>query len=295
LITENANLAIQTLTTLVTDAIESTRCLELEENYEQKKTEALAEVVNQLEAWRDAQNGSDIASVVKREAVNVIIANDGKLIKELFDEMEKSIQSSKPGDTIDDILNNAEEKAIGEISKLGGEIMTKIEDIRVRIQNQINKSCDEVVKFKTEGINSVKNALASNAEDLKKNLNNAIDGCLDDICGADGEGGDEGVSTAGLCSFAYSDYLRLFTLIGLYVNEEKVVLRIGDVIQANLINGPAKKSGYQLKLAATYVKVSAEVQVKPTFLALPLFANVENNPNTDTGWYTINYSGMAGY
>lgn len=295
LITENANLAIQTLTTLVTDAIESTRCLSLEETYEQKKEEALGKAIDELKIWRDAQTGSDIASVVKREAVNVIIANDGKLVKELFAQMETSIQSSKPGDTIDNILNNAEEKAIGEISKLGGEIMTKIEDIRVRIQNQINKSCDEVIKFKTEGIDSVKNALASNAEDLKKNLNDAIDGCLDDICGSDGAGGDEGVSTAGLCSFAYSDYLRLFTLIGLYVNEEKVVLRIGDVIQANLINGPTKKNGYQLKMAATYVKVSAEVQVKPTFLALPLFADVENNPNTDTGWYTIKYNGMAGY
>lgn len=294
LIEENANLAIQTLTTLVNDAIESTRCLELNETYEAKKEEAIDKAIDELKNWRDGISGDDIASTVKREAVNIIIAEDGKLVRELFTEMEKAAQSSKPGDVVTNVMNVTEE-GMGKITELGGDIMTKIKEVRTLITYKIEGSCEKVKTFKDAGIKRVEDALASGAENLKENLNNAIDSCLTDICGPDGTGGDEGVGTAGLCSFAYSDYLRLFTLIGLITNEEKVVLRIGDVIQANLAQCTNKGSGYQLQNAATYIEVSADIQVKPIFLALPLFAEVENNPNTDASWYTIEYNGKAGY
>lgn len=297
LITENANLAIQTLTTFVTDAIEATRCLELEETYEQKKAEAIAGITAKLENWRDAQTGSDVASIVKREAVNVILSNQGALIEELFETMEASVQNTAPGEEIAGILA-VEEEAMGELSEVSGAIMSKIKQIRQQITYKITNTCTEVKNFKTQSISKVKGALNSGAENVKENLNSAINDCLDELCGTDGAGGDTGVGTASLCSFAYSDYLRLFTLIGLYANEEMVVLRIGDVIQTNMakcIKKGDNASSYQLQSAAAYVKVSTKVQVKPTFLALPLFADLENNPVTDTSWYTISYDGMAGY
>ena len=43
------------------------------------------------------------------------------------------------------------------------------------------------------------------------------------------------------------------------------------------------------------LKKSATVQVKPVMLALPLFADVQNNPKTNTDWYTIEYKDIRGY
>lgn len=40
---------------------------------------------------------------------------------------------------------------------------------------------------------------------------------------------------------------------------------------------------------------SVEIQVRPLLLPLPIFAGVENNPSTDSKWYTITYEGIKGY
>ena len=52
---------------------------------------------------------------------------------------------------------------------------------------------------------------------------------------------------------------------------------------------------YRLSNSAVYVEIKATIQVKPTLLALPLFADVEGNPITDQNWYTINYKSTKGY
>lgn len=56
-----------------------------------------------------------------------------------------------------------------------------------------------------------------------------------------------------------------------------------------------KGDGYKLSDAAAYVEISAKIQVKPTLLALPIFADVHKNPLDNTNWYTIDYKGIAGY
>ena len=72
------------------------------------------------------------------------------------------------------------------------------------------------------------------------------------------------------------------------------MLRTTDAIQCNmqLVNSD---DSYRLKDAVAYVEVNATVQVKPLFLALPLFADVESNPKDDSNWYTIKYKGIKGY
>lgn len=88
--------------------------------------------------------------------------------------------------------------------------------------------------------------------------------------------------------------MRLFLMIGLYTNEEAILLRTGDAIQANV----AKQGGgedYALSKSATYVELSVDIQVKPLLLPLPIFAGVENNPATDSNWYSITYEGIKGY
>ena len=60
----------------------------------------------------------------------------------------------------------------------------------------------------------------------------------------------------------------------------------------------SKKTGntnYRLANSAAYVEISATIQVKPTLLALPLFADVEGNPSTNQNWYTFEYKSIKGY
>ena len=92
--------------------------------------------------------------------------------------------------------------------------------------------------------------------------------------------------------FYYSDYLKLFVLIGLYTNEETIILRCADAIQSNM---NLKNDGYDITKASTYVNVTADIQIKPLLLALPLFSDVENNPATNQRCYVFQEKITKGY
>ncbi len=65
------------------------------------------------------------------------------------------------------------------------------------------------------------------------------------------------------------------------------------VVPANMVH--TGSTGFELQNSAAYVKLTATIQVKPTLLALPIFADVESNPVDNSNWYTITYTGIAGY
>lgn len=290
IITENAEVAIQQLTTLINTAVENTKFLNDGESYEAKKSEMKQWVKTRLQEWGNQQTGSDIASMVKREAVNIIVDNSDGFIDGLFNTVENSMQSSmQSDDAISAILAGTKNDAGTGVDKLGGTVMQCIEKIRNKISGQIKKEEGKVNEFISKQVDKVKKSVADGAESLKSTLNEQIGGMF----GTDTGDGSTGV--AALCSFSYSDYLRLFVLIGLYANEEKVVLRTADVIQINMAKCITNNDGYKLSNSAAYVKITAEIQVKPTLLALPLFADVKKNPIDNTKWYTITYSGISGY
>ncbi len=106
------------------------------------------------------------------------------------------------------------------------------------------------------------------------------------------------VETGGMSSmitFQYSDYLRLFLIIGMYTAESSVILRTADVVQVNMAQKLTEKEDYVLKSSAVYVEIDATVVVKPTLIGLPLFADVKDNPKDNSNWYTINYKNIKGY
>lgn len=290
IIKENAEVAIQQLTTLINTAVQNTTFLEAGEEYTTKKTEMKQWVKINLQEWGNQQTGSDIASMVKREAVNLVVNNSDKFIDELFDVVETNVSKSEAGTNIEAILSGKTTFTAGTgIDKLGGEIMECIEEIRTKISDMIQNGAGEVNRFIKEQVDKVKESVEEGADSLKTTLNSQID----TMFGTDA--GDGGTGVASLCSFSYSDYLRLFVLIGLYTNEEHIILRTADVIQTNMAKCITKKDTYVLSDAAVYVKLAAEIQVKPTLLALPIFANVKRNPIDNTNWYTITYSGISGY
>ncbi len=288
IITENANLAIQELTTLINTAIENTRILNPNETYEQKKADMKNWVKQEIKKWGDQQTGSDLPAVVKREAANLIANNSGTYIDGLFDVMESNVQKTQVGTVLGQV-SSATAQAGSNLEDVGGLVMEYISTIRKQITGSIVNSSDKVKQVKKQAVDKVRESMNGGADKLKDTLSSEID----KICGTSATG-DKATGVASLCSFTYSDYLRLFLLIALYTSEENVILRTADVIQVNMAKVENKKS-YSLTKSIAYVEITAEVLVKPTFLALPLFAGVQKNPKDDTAWYTVTYTGIAGY
>ena len=140
-------------------------------------------------------------------------------------------------------------------------------------------------------MHELEESIRGGAGKIKETLNKQIDGVFGSGAGTNST---DSTGMASLLSFSYSDYLRLFLMIGLYQNESAILLRTGDVIQANMRQKPENKD-FQLSKSATYLDFYAKVQVKHTLLALPLFAQVEKNPVEESGWYTIEYEATKGY
>ncbi len=302
-ITENANQAIQYLTTLANTAIEEAFCALDSVDLEKKIADAKASVREKMRDWGAQFTGDDIASTVKREAVNVILDKGGNIIDRLIDELRRQkMAPAKPDDREKDINNiipkiedlSTEEAAKNAVDQLGGQAMNLITELRNVVVNQVGKAGGAVSKLKDELTVKIRDSIARGGDDLK----DTVGGFIDNL-GGSGDGGfaDEdaaGSGAAAFFSFAYSDYIEMFLLIKMFTNEEKVLLRMADVIQVNMAecNG---KSGYTLSNSVVYVKLHADIQVKPTLIAAPIFADIAENPAGNANWYSFSYDGYAGY
>jgi len=292
-ITENAEVAIQQLTTYINTAVENTMCLDAGETYETKKAEMIEWVKQELTTWGSQFTGDDLVSIVKREAVNVIVSNSDMCINELFNLVEKSITDSEYGKSIDSILDGS--LTDGAIDRLGGTVMQQIELIRGKISSSVNSVTSKVSEYKDKVFDDISNSVNNGADELKNTINGHIDGIFGGGENSIGNQNGNATGAAAFFSFSYSDYLRLFLLIGTFANEEKILLRTADLIQVNMAKCISSDENYLLSNSAAYVAIDANIQVKPTLLALPIFSKVEKNPITKTKWYTIEYSGIAGY
>lgn len=269
LIARHANTAIQKLTTLATNAIE--------EHALDPATDMVTYVSTGLDKWlaeeAAASGGSDIGYTVKNEAVNIIKSS---FISTVLEELQKA------GDA-----------ATGAIEDVANSISDTIADLRDQILQKINNSCDAVKNYKSEMLDSLKDSMNNGAQSLKDTLNSQIDGIFGSGSGGSANSTDN-TGLSSLISFSYSDYLRLFLMIGLYTNEEGILLRTADAIQANMVIA-SQNDKYKLADSAAYVQVSCNVKVKPLMIALPLFADIEGNPKDNANWYTFEYNEIKGY
>lgn len=289
--------------------------------------EKVALVVEKLNAWLETQSGDQPAIYeVKKLAVDYLTANDGAIISELFGKIAEqscadpdSQEEGGPGinnilyDYVDDIAQDIEDE-VTDLIEEGGSALSA-----------------EVDKLESE----LKEAAAKGAEELKAKLKEQIGSAFDSVPTADGSSSaatDNAVCS--LLSWAYSDYLRIFVVIGLLANEEAMILRMADMIELNMQNknneyalviteetttktvttsrffGLYKKTktetvteevenvnkkAFSLENSHTYLSIHATMEVKPLFLALPFMAPTVENEMAGVNWYEIEYSGMLGY
>lgn len=272
LIERHANTAIQKLTTLVNNAIE--------EYAVNPSIDKVNYVSAALDNWLEEEGSgvdksTDISYIVKSQAVSYIKQN--------------SIQS------VITAIEEAGKNAQGNVNDIAEELNSVLSNVRTHITQEVKKAGSKVSEYKTQMINEVKESMNEGASKLKETLNSKIDGIFGNTdAGVNLSKDTDNTGVASLLSFSYSDYLRLFLLIGLYTNEKGVILRTADAIQVNMAKQP-NRSDFKMSKASMYVELSATVQVKPTLLALPLFADVQGNPKDNTNWYTIEYKNIKGY
>lgn len=269
LIGRHAETALQKFTQLATESFKQVAI--------DPTTKQADYISTQLDNWlaEEGKNSdsNDIGFIVKKEAVKIIKENGIQLV---LDEMKK--------------VQNDYQAAVDNLSST---LTDQLAKLRKLIKEKVSQGVDAVEKYKTKMLDEVKSSMSQGADKLKETINSKLDG----IFPSSGGTGDNLKSTdqtglSSLLSFGYKDYLRLFLMIALYTDESGTMARTADVIQVNM---DMKNSGYQLKQSAAYVELHAEIQVKPTLLPLPLFADVKGNPANNAVWYTISYDDVRGY
>lgn len=268
------------------------------------------EVKTALNTWLQNQSGEDpVALEVKTLAVNYLLENGGQQIQDIFNTIDAQ---SKPG-----ALTTVLETKLQEIQSV----------IQIKVDGLLNQAGSKLNEMRTNLTNKLKDAASEGAEKLKETLSNEISGAFGVVPtnnGAKASSTNSAVSS--LLSWTYSDYLRIFVVVGLFTNEELMLLRIADMIELNMQKknneyavitttetvttsrffGLWKKTeekevssvnseAFSLSKSYTYLSIHATLQVKPLMMTLPFMADTVENQLTGTNWYEIEYSGTLGY
>lgn len=284
--------------------------------------EKVNSVINSLNDWLEKQKGDDpIVYEAKRIAVEYLTANGGALISEVFNTIRDQTKENKLQNGITTLL---EEKLI--------QLQTRVESqINVMINKAGSKLNEYVSGFSSQLQTKLENAAKEGAESLKQTLSSEIDsafGKIPESSGNASSGGAKSTTNAisSLLSWAYSDYLRVFVLIGLFANEELMLLRIADMIELNMQKknneyavitttetvttsrffglwkttkekevNKVNNEAFSLNNSYTYITIHATMQVKPLLLTMPFMGETAQNQLTGTNWYEIEYTGTLGY
>ena len=132
---------------------------------------------------------------------------------------------------------------------------------------------------------------------MKQKVTSAIDDYLGDL------GGTEGGGTAAASGFSltYKEYLKAFMMLSILANENSMLTRCAELIQANMSQNNAS---FNITKAFTMVEVNATVSIRTTFFDIPITSGVdaEGNPTYDldfsnigSGRQEIKYVGILGY
>lgn len=222
-------------------------------------------VKNELNKWRAATDfGSSEANAVRDAAVEALCS--GNYTEQMIEKIKSGSQSA-------------------------------VEHLTKTVHNGISAA----VKTAGAGIEELKNTLVAQmreaakngAEEMKKTLKNKLgekfgtNNSKTSVSGTD-------TAMGSLLSWRYSDYLRLFLVIGSMANENNILLRTEDIIQANMAKAKGNNN-YQLRNSFVYFELKAEVLVDPLLTTIPLIYPHTKDKLRGKNWYTIEYSTKFGY
>ena len=175
-----------------------------------------------------------------------------------------------------------------EISNLNDKITTEID-------NLIDDASETVDGIKKEIINNIQNSISKGSEVLK----NTIQDNMLKLCGDSGSlDAYKNTEQYSLLSFSYEDYLRFFSMVALYTNEEPTLLRIADLVQINIakINTTENsQSNFDLNKSFVFITLNTTVETKPLLIGSDLFNNYLNIGSDNQSWTSEEYKLYKGY
>jgi hypothetical protein len=259
-------------------------------------TEACSKAVEQANAkGEDARDMIAEVEAKLRENFNGYIA--AEKIPELKEVKEMAVNYMLEDSTgyIENLIEKMQNRAQEDIEKVAVELQELSNDMTQLITGRILSGAKVFNEYKDKAIDEIKGAIENGQTALKDSIDSAFDKFSSSV-GSDYSGLNAGNPATSIYSFKYSDYLRLFLLIGLYTNSDGIMRRVADVIQVNINeNSDHAADEFKMSQAYTYARISADIEVKPIIIAIPLIADTIKDEDTDTRWYRFNYSGIAGY
>lgn len=270
-------------------------------------TEKVQLAMDKLDEWLATQGTSsdDMIYEVKSIAVEKLKENDGESITQIFDVIETS-SSLADGSLLNDKLDEIQLAISTKIDTIAETANTKLKDLREELSDK------------------VKEAAKNGAESLKTELKNQISNTFGTSSGSANKATTNVVSS--LLSWTYSDYLTLFLLINMMLNEENILLRMADVIELNMqnMNGEfaaivttetitvsrffglwkttedkevtkENQKAFSLSNSYTYLTIDATMEVKPLFMKMPFMSDTVDKELPGNGWYQVHYTGTMGY
>ncbi len=248
-------------------------------------------IKTELNKWWQSQTGvsvqeNTLAYKIEEAAVNYLTTSADGVIQELLNEMD-----------------NVEKNANGAIGDMGDKINEKIRKISDNTKTHVTNTCTEINSYITNIRTDLQQAANQGIDQFHDKLNNGIGklfGTDDNSTGLD-IGKQSTTSLASMFKFRYSDYLKVFLLVGLVSNGntyKAIMGRTSDVIEANMRNMTGGNSNFRISKSYVYLKIDSTIEVKPLLMTLPFMKDVTDaNTSTSNGknFYTITYSGLSGY
>lgn len=211
----------------------------------------------------------DKAVSVAKDSANTLIDESANYLQEILDKTDQELTelTEEQIGTLEESLNRALSAIVDDA--VGGVV--------IMVTEECSKAVERANAMGEDTINMIFDEFAGSV-------------------GSDISGLNAGNPATSIYSFKYSDYLKLFVLIGLYTNSDTVMRRVADVIQVNIDQkSDHTAENFKMSEAYTYARISVDVEVKPILITIPLIADTIKDEETDTRWYKFNYSEIAGY
>lgn len=181
-------------------------------------------------------------------------------------------------------------------------ITKQIEDKMTGIAGQVSEKAKEAVSSLNASLqNAIGDAIHSGSTTAKQKINDAISDYtsqinksnkLNTVTGNNTQEGDMSASGSGF-TMNYKEYMKVFCVLYLMSNQEGMLNRTAQLIQANLAG---KNSSTNLAKAYTMLEVSAKIKVKTAFLDVVSASGSElDYSNLGKGYRTIQYKSAYGY
>lgn len=254
--------------------------------------------------------------------VNMITPTKENIEAEI-DEAIATIENSFAAEE-DSVLKTAKQKAVQIFKETGkGQLVNKIVGFQNQtgltngeITDQIKDFFDSIKKDMKQGLlgvvsplvselsGTVDEALDAGNEELQKRTSEALDNMASKINGKiansslpDTPSGEKGrTGAANALSMNYKEYVFLFIAVQSIANEEDMLRRIGNLIQANV--ACSKKEGasdFKITQAYTLLEVNASADLATTFFALPVPTAGGGSVQLGNDSYQIGYRSVLGY